>query len=119
VSSRAQVARGYRLKPAPRARSRRGASRIQWDRVGRIALVLVLALICISYVGPTLNFVDAWRDSKAEHATLDALRAENVKLKQRLTNLEGPDAAERGARKIGMVDESRGEAAYVIRGLNH
>jgi cell division protein FtsB len=118
VSSRAQAARGYRLKPAPRTRGRRGASRIQWDRVGRIALVLVLVLICISYVGPTLNFVDAWRDSKAEHASLEALRAENTKLKQRLTNLEGPDAAERGARKIGMVDAGNAEAAYVIRGLN-
>jgi cell division protein FtsB len=119
VSSRAQAARGYRLKPAPRARSRGGASRIQWDRVGRIALVLVLVAICISYVSPAINFLDAWRDSKAEHASLAELRAENTKLKQRLTNLDGPDAAERGARKIGMVDEGDGEAAYVVRGLNN
>ncbi len=117
MSSRAQAARGYRLKPAPRSRSR-GASRIQWDRVGRVALVFVLVLICISYVGPTLNFVDAWRDSKAEHASLADLQSENAKLKQRLVNLDGPDAAERGARKIGMVDEGNGEAAYVVRGLN-
>ena len=115
MSTRAQAARGYRLKPAPRSRGR-GASRIQWDRVGRVALVFVLVLICISYVGPTLNFVDAWRDSKSEHASLAELRAENTKLKQRLTNLEGPDAAERGARKIGMT--GAGEAAYVVRGLN-
>ena len=87
--------------------------------MGRIALVLVLVLICISYVGPSLNFLDAWRDSKAEHASLADLRAENEKLKQRLGNLQGPDAAERGARKIGMVDEGNGEAAYVVRGLNH
>jgi len=81
--------------------------------------VLVLVLICISYIGPAINFVDAWRDSKSEHASLADLRAENAKLKQRLGNLQGPDAAERGARKIGMVDEGAGEAAYVIRGLNH
>ena len=80
--------------------------------------MLVLVLICVSYVGPSINFLDAWRDSRNEHATLADLRAENAKLKQRLTNLEGPDAAERGARKIGMVDEGNGEAAYVIRGLN-
>jgi cell division protein FtsB len=117
VSTRAQAARGYRLKPAPRSRSRSGASRIQWDRVGRIALVLVLVLICLSYIGPSLNFLDAWHDSKSEHATLAELRSENEKLKQRSANLEGPDAAERGARKIGMLEV--GEAGYVVRGLNH
>ena len=119
MSSRAQAARGYRLRPAPRTRGRGGASRIQWDRVGRIALVLVLVVICISYVGPAINFLDAWRDSKSEHATLADLKAENAKLHQRLDNLAGPDAAERGARKIGMVDAEQGEAAYVVRGLNH
>jgi cell division protein FtsB len=84
--------------------------------VGRVTLVLVLVLICVSYVGPSLNFLDAWRDSKSEHATLNELRAENGKLRQRLDNLAGPDAAERGARKIGMV--APGEAAFVVRGLN-
>jgi cell division protein FtsB len=116
VSTRAQAARGYRLRPAARGSRRRGAGRIQWDRVGRIALVLVLLLICISYVGPSLNFLDAWRDSKAETSSLAELRAENAKLEQRLGNLEGPDAAERGARKIGMV--APGEGAFVVRGLN-
>lgn len=117
MSTRAQAERGYRLKPAPRTRARGGASRIQWDRVGRVVLVLVLAVICISYIGPSLNFLDAWRDSKAEHASLTDLRSENTKLKQRLANLQGPDAAERGARKIGMT--AVGEGAYVVRGLKN
>ena len=46
------------------------AGRIQWDRVGRVALVLVLVAILASYVRPALNFFDAWNDSKAEHASL-------------------------------------------------
>lgn len=117
MSARAQAARGYRLKPAQRDRARRGASRIHWDRVGRVALVLVLLAICLSYIGPALNFWNSWRDSKSEHASLAVLQGENNKLKQRVTNLAGPDAAERGARKIGMV--LPGEGAYVIRGLSH
>ncbi len=116
MSTRAQAARGYRLKPAPRTTSRGGASRIQWDRVGRVALVLVLIAICVSYVGPALNFFDAWRDSKGEHASLTDLRAEQAKLRQRLANLQGPDAAERGARKIGMIEV--GESPFVVKGLN-
>ena len=73
-----------------------------------MALVLVLVAICISYVKPALNFFDAWQDSKAEHASLEELRSENAKLRQRIVNLDGPDAAERAARKLGMVEPRRG-----------
>lgn len=118
MSARAQASRGYRLRPAPRSQRRAGgASRIHWDKVGRVALVFVLVAICISYVKPALNFWDAWQDSKAEHATVDALRTENAKLRQRVATLDGPDAAERAARKLGMV--SPGEGSYVVHGLRH
>ena len=118
MSTRAQAARsgGYRMRTARRSRGRgRSASRIHWDKVGRVALVLVLAAVLISYVSPAINFLDAWRDSRAEHTSLGELREENARLHQRITTLEGDDAAERGARKAGMVAE--GEASYVIRGL--
>lgn len=119
MSARAQAARGYRMRPAPR-RGRRGrqASRIQWDRVGRVALVLVLFAVLASYIGPTINFFDAWRGSKAEQAHLAALREQSVMLHKRAADLEGPDAAEREARKLGMVDPSAAEAAYVVKGLH-
>jgi cell division protein FtsB len=117
VSARAQPARGYRLRPAPRGARRRGSSRVQWDKVGRVALVLVLIGILASYVKPALNFWDAWQGSKAEHASVAQLREENVVLKQRIASLAGPDAAERAARKLGMV--ASGEASYVVRGLDH
>jgi cell division protein FtsB len=83
--------------------------------VGRIALVLVLLAILASYVKPALNFFDAWRDSKAEHASLAQLTKENQQLRQRMTQIQGPDAAERAARKLGMV--AAGEGSYVVRGL--
>lgn len=83
--------------------------------MGRIALVLVLLAILASYVKPALNFFDAWRDSKAEHASLAQLTKENQQLKQRMTQIQGPDAAERAARKLGMV--AAGEGSYVVRGL--
>ena len=84
--------------------------------MGRIALVLVLLAILASYVKPALNFFDAWRDSKAEHASLAQLTKENQQLKQRMTQIQGPDAAERAARKLGMV--AAGEGSYVVRGLS-
>jgi cell division protein FtsB len=115
MSARAQASRGYRLRPAPRSRRRSGGSRIRWDRLGRIALVVVLFAILASYINPVVNFVDAWSDSRAERDSLTELRQENKKLRERIAGLDGPGAAERAARKLGMVAE--GERSYVIRGL--
>ena len=78
--------------------------------------MLVLAAILASYVKPALNFFDAWNDSKAEHASLAELQTENAQLKQRATAIEGADAAERAARKLGM--NLPGEGSYVIEGLS-
>ena len=54
-------------------------------------------------------------DSKAEQASLAELRTENASLRERIANLDGPDAAERAARKLGMVGP--GEGSWVVRGL--
>lgn len=116
MSTRAQP-QGYRMRPAPRPRTGGSpASRVRWDKVGRVVLVLVLFAVLASYVSPALNFLDAWRDSRSEYANLAALRQENAKLRERIVALGGPDAAERGARKVGMV--AAGEGSYVIRGLD-
>ena len=117
MSARASAARGYRLRPAPRARKRDApASRVRWDRLGRVALVLVLFAVLVSYINPAVNFIDAWRDSRAEYSQLRELRSENAKLRERITALDGPGAAERAARRLGMVEP--GEGSYVIRGLD-
>jgi cell division protein FtsB len=113
MSARSQTATGYRLRPAPRSRSGgRPASRIRWDKVGRVALVIVLFLVVASYVSPALNFFDAWRDARAEHAALNDVREENARLRHRVELLSGSDAAERAARKQGLV--LPGEKAYTI-----
>ncbi|MGH2950682.1 MAG: septum formation initiator family protein [Solirubrobacterales bacterium] len=83
--------------------------------MGRVALVLVLFAVLASYVNPVVNFLDAWGDRSNEQATLTDLKEENAKLREQIANLSSPDAAERGARKLGMVAE--GEGSYVIRGL--
>jgi cell division protein FtsB len=117
MSARAQAAaRGYRLRPAPRKGGSSLTSRIRWDRLGRVALVIVFFAIFASYINPVVNFVDAWRDSKSERSSLTQLRAENDDLRQRIAALDGSDAAAREARKMGMI--LPGERAYVIRNLN-
>jgi cell division protein FtsB len=112
MSARAHVARSYRARPAPR-RTPRNPSRIRWDRLGRVALVLVLLAILASYVNPLVNFLDAWSDSTAEREQLQQLQQQNGKLRAKAAALDGPDAAEREARRLGMV--SPGERSYVIK----
>jgi cell division protein FtsB len=77
---------------------------VDWERLGRIALVLVLFAILVLYINPVVNFLDAWRDSRAESAQLADLKGENRELRERATTLAEPDAAERGARNLGMVE---------------
>jgi cell division protein FtsB len=116
MSGRAQAERGYRLRPAPRtARSGGRRTRIHWDRLGRVALLFVFAAVLLSYINPVINFVDAWRDNRTERAQLGELREENARLREQIVALDGPAAAERAAREVGMV--AVGEGAYVIKGL--
>jgi cell division protein FtsB len=98
-----------------RVRRRIGPSRVRWDRVGRVALVLVLFGVLVSYLNPIVNLLDAWRDSKAGEAELVQLQREHASLQQQVDEAETDAALEREARKLGMVRP--GERAYVIRGL--
>jgi cell division protein FtsB len=116
VTARSATARRYRARPAPRRRARgRPATRIHWDRLGRIALVLVLFAILVSYLNPLVNFFHSWRDSEAGKHRLHDLQRENTALKHRYAALRDPTLLEREARRIGMIKP--GEQSYVIRGL--
>ncbi|MGI9021435.1 MAG: septum formation initiator family protein [Solirubrobacterales bacterium] len=112
MSAGAHSSRGYRARPAPRA-ARRNPSRIRWDKLGRVVLVLVLLAVLASYVSPLVNWVDAWRDSRAEQGQLQQLQESNRELRAKAAALAGPDAAEREARRLGMV--APGERSYVIK----
>ena len=116
MAGRAQTVPAYRLRPAARSRSSRNrGSRVRWDKLGRVILVLALFGVLISYIHPALGFVSAWNDKRSAAAELSQLRSEHDTLKARASSLDGHAAAEHAARKLGMVAE--GERAYVIKGL--
>ena len=98
-------------------RRRVGPSRIRWDRVGRVALTLVLFGVMVSYLNPLVNLVDAWRDSGANREQLARLRTEHEKLEAQVRAANSPLVIEREARKLGMVRP--GEHAYVIPNLGN
>ena len=100
-----------------RARRRAGPSRVRWDRLGRIALVLVLFGVMISYLNPLVNLLQAWQGSKSSEAELSQLKREKVQLSQQLREVSSPSALEREARRLGMVKP--GEHAYIVHGLGN
>ena len=84
-----------------------------------MALVLVLFAILASYIGPAINFFDAWRDSKAEHANLAALRRAARKLHKREADLEGPGRRRARGAQAGHGRRLGERAAYVVNGHGH
>src|SRR5206468_12345503 len=103
--------------PARRVRRRSGPSRIRWDKLGRIALVLVLFGVMVSYLNPVVNLLQAWQGSKSSDAQLAQLKQERMDLSQRLREVSSPATLEREARRLGMVKP--GEHAYIVRGLGN
>jgi cell division protein FtsB len=104
-----------RRAPRRRVQRRVGPSRIRWDRVGRIALVLVLFGVMVSYLNPLVGLLQAWQGSKASDQELAALKRQKTELTVQLHEVSSPAMLEREARKLGMVRP--GEHAYVVHGL--
>lgn len=115
MSARAYRSPNRRYRVAPRSRSRGRGSRIDWERAGRIALVLVLFLVVALYINPAAGFIDAWQESKAQRVSLAQEKQANEELKKRLAAISSSEGAEREARRMGMV--AADERAYVVRNL--
>jgi cell division protein FtsB len=105
-------ARAYRVSPR-RSSGRR--TRIHWDRLGRIALVLVFFAILFSYISPVVNFFNAWRGAHQTDSQLAALRNEHDRLEQKAASLKSPNAVAEQARRLGMVMD--GERSFVVKNL--
>jgi cell division protein FtsB len=105
-------ARAYRVSPRRQGGRR---TRIHWDRLGRIALVLVFFAILFSYISPAMNFFDAWRGSHSTDAQLQALQQEHKRLAAKAASLKDPNAEIEEARRMGMVLD--GERSFVVKNL--
>jgi|SRR6187402_2919611 len=106
-----------RRRPAARKRrpaARTSPSRIKWDRVGRIALTVVLFAVLYSYLHPSIDFVKTYTGTTAAKAKLHTLLRENRQLHDRIQSSGDPMVVQHEARAQGMVAE--GEKPVVIGG---
>jgi cell division protein FtsB len=96
----------------PAARRRSG---IRWDRLGRVALLITLVVIVLSYLSPARHWLQQSGTAKRQKQELSQLTGEKKRLQHRLKALRDPGALEREARHLGMVRV--GERSYVIENL--
>jgi cell division protein FtsB len=88
---------------------------VRWDRVGRVALLVVLGGVLLLYAGPARSYWQTWRESKTKHSEVRRLEAEHERLLARRRELREPASLMREARRLGMV--RRGERAFVVQDL--
>jgi hypothetical protein len=106
---------GRRPVARRKAAARRGASRIHWDRVGRVALTLVLFAVLYSYLNPVIDFVKTYTTTTAARIQLHEAQHENTRLHWRIQHADDPITLDARARAQGMVAPE--ETPLVVRGL--
>ncbi|HEX2085115.1 MAG TPA: septum formation initiator family protein [Solirubrobacteraceae bacterium] len=89
--------------------------RVRWDRVGRIALLLVLLGVIALYINPARSWWSTKQESAQRASEVAALERENAKLRARRDELKDPRKLEEEARRLGMVRP--GERAFIVEGL--
>ncbi|HEV3056064.1 MAG TPA: septum formation initiator family protein [Solirubrobacteraceae bacterium] len=102
--------------PRPRLRARvasRG-TRVRWDRVGRVSLLLVLIAVLGLYVQHALSYLSTRSQADAEQALVQQLARQNRALEAQRQALMKPATIIRDARALGMINQ--GERGYVITG---
>jgi cell division protein FtsB len=112
---RAPVTRPKAARPRVIASTHPGARGIRWDRVSRVALLVVLLGMLFLYIGPARSYWSTVQEAKHRRADVARLKHENAKLRARRDALRNPGVLEREARRLGMVRP--GERAYVVKHL--
>ncbi len=111
---RAQVRRTQRPQ---RVRVRSPHLRVRWERVGRIALLVVLAVVIGLYVEHGLSYFSAQRASARQQAIVDHLERQNAYFERREQSLNNLQTILTQARRLGMVRP--GEQPYAVVGQSH
>jgi cell division protein FtsB len=102
--------------PAPRRVVLRAPNvRVRWDRVGRVGLLVVLAIVIGLYVQHTLSYLSTRSQAERQQALVHQLTRDNANLVKQQRSLSDPATIVRDARALGMVRQ--GERPYVITGL--
>ena len=100
------------------SRSRSGgsaAARVRWDRLGRLAMLFVLAALLYLYVSAGVRMFTTWRQEHGERSAVLVLERENARLTYQHEFLSRAGTLEVEARGLNMMKS--GEQPYIVSGL--
>jgi cell division protein FtsB len=117
-SATASPRRPARTTPRPTPRGvavRRLGSRVRWDRVGRVGLLIVLCVVAGVYVQQALAYLAVRSQAHSQQAIVHQLSLANASLRAQQRSLNNPATIVSDARALGMVRV--GEHPYEVTGL--
>lgn len=95
--------------------ARRIASRVRWDRIGRVGLLVVLCVVAGLYVQQALAYMAVRSQADHQRAIVHQLSRANAGLRAQQKSLGEPSTIAGDARALGMVRV--GEHPYEVTGL--
>ncbi|HUA06348.1 MAG TPA: septum formation initiator family protein [Solirubrobacteraceae bacterium] len=104
-----------RPKPRTRVASRGLRGRVRWDRVGRVSLLVVLAVVAGLYVQRGLAYLSVRTQANQQKAIVHQLTRSNASLSAQQRALGESATILSDARALGMVRP--GEHPYEVTGL--
>jgi cell division protein FtsL len=108
---------GGRRSSARRTGSARvgAAPRVHWNRLGRMAMLFVLAALLYLYLSAGAHMFSTWGQARHDKATVASLEREHRALAREHEALGRQNTIEAEARQLGM--KKANERQYVISGL--
>jgi cell division protein FtsB len=91
------------------------AAGVRWDRLGRLALLFVLASLVYLYVSAGVHLLSKVSQAHAHSAQVRALRSEHALLVSQHQLLSRQSTVEAEARRLGMIKP--GEQPFIAAGL--
>jgi cell division protein FtsL len=98
-----------------RAGAVRSVQRVRWDRLGRIAMLLVLLALVFLYVSAGTRMLSTLRQSHRDSAKVSAMESQHRELLRQHNALSSQSTLEEQARKLGMMRPN--EQPYVVGNL--
>lgn len=88
---------------------------MRWDRLGRLAMLFVLAALLYLYLSAGIHMFSTWGQSRRDSALVVAMEREHKTLVQQHEALGRQGTVEAEARRLGMM--KTGEQPYVVSAL--
>jgi cell division protein FtsB len=98
-----------------RAGSARAGTGVRWDRLGRVAMVVLLGALLYLYLSAGIHMLAKWSQARHHSAAVVTLEHEHRVLVREHEALTKQGTLEQQAHRLGMIKP--GEQPFIVSGL--